>query len=95
MVNATANVDTGRLNKDLLDHSDKYSGAEKAAVMVKLQQTLKTVQAGGSLRNTTKTEQALNDKIDQLQKDPAVNTYLNKAVPAQSKALINGDKGLR
>ncbi|EXU75794.1 type III effector HrpK domain-containing protein [Erwinia mallotivora] len=95
LVNATANVDTSRLNKDVFDHPDKYSGAEKAAVMVKLQQTLKTVQAGRSLRNTTKTEQALNEKIDQLQKDPAVNTYLNKAVPAQSKALINGDKGLR
>jgi len=82
LVNATANVDTRHLNKDVFDHPDKYSGAEKTAVMVKLQQTLKTVQA-------------LNEKIDQLQKDPAVNTYLNKAVPAQSKALINGDKGLR
>lgn len=95
LVNATANIDTRRLNKDVFEHPDQYSGAEKTAVMVKLQQTLKTVQAGRSLRNTTKTEQALNEKIDQLQKDPAVSIFLEKAVPAQSKTLINGDKGLR
>lgn len=94
LVNATANIDTSRLNKDVFEHPDQYSGAEKTAVMVKLQQTLKTVQAGRSLRNTTKTEQALNEKIDQLQKDPTVNIFLKKAVPAQSKTLINGDKGL-
>nr|WP_324129226.1 type III effector HrpK domain-containing protein [Erwinia psidii] len=95
LVNATANVDTSRLNKDVFAHPDKYSGAEKAAVMVKLQQTLTSVQAGRGLRNTQKTEQALNDKIDQLQNDKDVKSYLNKAVPAQSRALINGDKGLR
>lgn len=95
LVNATANVDTSRLNKDVFAHPDKYSGAEKAAVMVKLQQTLTTVQAGRSLRNTQKTEQALNEKIDQLQNDKDVNNYLNKAIPAQTRSLINSDSGLR
>lgn len=63
--------------------------------MVKLQQTLTSVQAGHRLRKTQKTEQALNEKIDQLQNDTDVKSYLNKAVPAQTRSLINGDKGLR
>lgn len=95
LVNATANVDTSRLNKDVFAHPENYSGAEKAAVMVKLQQTLTSVQAGHRLRKTQKTEQALNEKIDQLQNDTDVKSYLNKAVPAQTRSLINGDKGLR
>lgn len=95
LVNATAGVDIKHLDKDIFTHAENYSGAEKAAVMVKLQQTLATVQAGRSLHKTQKTEQALNEKIAQLQNDPAVNRFLTEAVPAQSRALVNGDPGLR
>ncbi|UWS29838.1 type III effector HrpK domain-containing protein [Erwinia pyrifoliae] len=95
LVNATSGVDIKHLDKDVFTHAENYSGAQKAAVMVKLQQTLATVQAGRKLHNTQKTEQALNEKIAQLQNDPSVNDWLEKAVPAQSRALVNGDPGLR
>ncbi|WP_168404561.1 type III effector HrpK domain-containing protein [Erwinia amylovora] len=94
LVNATAGVDIKSLDKDIFTHAENYSAAQKAAVMVKLQHTLATVQAGRGLHNTQKTEQALNEKIAQLQNDPAVNDWLEKAVAAQSRALVNGDPGL-
>nr|WP_050572739.1 type III effector HrpK domain-containing protein [Dickeya dadantii] len=39
-------TDISRLNDDVFTHPDRYSGAQKAATLVKLQQTLEQVAAG-------------------------------------------------
>ncbi|MDW8845138.1 type III effector HrpK domain-containing protein [Erwinia sp. MMLR14_017] len=92
--NAVASVDISQLNEDVFNNPQNYSGAQKAAVMVKLQQTLEQVNGGSSLRKVDKTSAALEEKIGQLQQDQGVKDYLNKAVPAQEKNIINSDPAL-
>ncbi|KWT13601.1 MULTISPECIES: type III secretion system helper protein HrpK1 [Pseudomonas syringae group] len=94
-LNAVAGIDISKLDKDVFDKPKSYSGAQKAAVMVKLQQTQQSVIAGRSLRNTDKTEQGLNDRISQLQADPDVQAYLNKSIPEQERNLVRSDASLQ
>lgn len=93
-INAVANVDISKLGADVFKNPQNYSGAQKAAVMVKLQQTKLSVDAGSDLRKTGDTEKALSDDISQLQNDPDVQAYLQKAVPEQEKALVASDPSL-
>ncbi|MGY2289775.1 type III effector HrpK domain-containing protein [Pseudomonas sp. SDO528_S397] len=94
-INAVANTDISKLGKDVFDNPQNYTGAQKAAVMVKLQQTKMSVDAGGDLRKTGDTETALNEKIGQLQNDPDVQSYLSQAVPSQERSLIASDPALK
>jgi hypothetical protein len=94
-LNSVADVDISKLDKDVFDNPSAYSGEQKAAVMVKLQQTQRSVVAGEDLRKTEKTEDALNDKIGQLQADPDVQAFLDKQIPQQSKALVGSTPSLQ
>ncbi|MCI1852515.1 MAG: type III effector HrpK [Ewingella americana] len=92
--NAVANVDISNLGADVFQNPQNYSGAQKAAVLVKLQQTQGQVDGGSSLRKTDKTSQALQDDIAQLQSDPDVQKFMAQAVPGQEKMMIGNDPGL-
>lgn len=94
-LNAVANVDISKLDKDVFEEPENYTGEQKAAVMVKLQQTQQSVSAGSDLRKTGDTEKALNDKIGQLQADPDVQAFMNKAVPDQERNLVGSDPSLQ
>ncbi|WLI10681.1 MULTISPECIES: type III effector HrpK domain-containing protein [Pseudomonas] len=93
-LNAVAGVDISALDANIFKRPQDYSGQQKAAVMVKLQQTEQSVIAGQGLRKTGKTEEALAEKIGQLQADPDVRAYMNNAVPSQERALIASDPAL-
>nr|WP_279615938.1 type III effector HrpK domain-containing protein [Pseudomonas cannabina] len=95
-MNAVAGIDISKLDASVFDpeKSKSYSGAQKAAVMIKLQQTQQCVIAGRKLRNTEETEKDLAARIAQLQKDPDVQTYLNKSVPEQERKLVRSDAAL-
>nr|WP_288913907.1 type III effector HrpK domain-containing protein [uncultured Pseudomonas sp.] len=94
-LNAVSGVDISKLDEKVFEQPKSYTGAQKAAVMVKLQQTQQSVIAGRNLRNTEKTEQALAERIAQLQADPDVQAYLNKSVPEQERALVRSDAALK
>ena len=94
-INAVSSTDISKLGKDVFDNPQNYTGAQKAAVMVKLQQTKLSVDAGSDLRKTGDTETALAEKIGQLQSDPDVQAYLQQAVPSQEKALVASDPALK
>jgi len=94
-LNSVANTDISKLGKDVFDNPSAYSGEQKAAVMVKLQQTQQSVVAGHDLRKTEKTEDALNEKIAQLQADPDVQAFLDKQIPQQSRALVGSTPSLQ
>ncbi|WP_285424411.1 type III effector HrpK domain-containing protein [Pseudomonas sp. efr-133-TYG-103a] len=94
-LNSVADVDISKLGKDVFDNPSAYSGEQKAAVMVKLQQTQRSVIAGEDLRKTEKTEDALNEKIGQLQADPDVQAFLDKQIPQQSRALVGSSPSLQ
>lgn len=92
--NAVADTDISQLNDDVFNNPTKYTGEQKAAVMIKLQDTLAQVDGGSKLRNVDDTTKALQEKIGLLQADPDVKTYLNDAVPKQENAIIQGDPAL-
>jgi hypothetical protein len=92
--NAVADVDTSKLNEDVFNNPKKYTGAQKAAVMIKLQDTQAQVDGGSKLHDVDKTSEALQLKVAQLQADPDVQTYLNTAVPKQEKDIIATDPAL-
>jgi hypothetical protein len=92
--NAVAQVDISHLDEDVFKNPNKYSGAEKAAVMVKLQETQEQVDGGSKLRKVDKTSEALSQKIAQLQQDPDVKSWMNAEVPKQSQAMIAKDPNL-
>jgi hypothetical protein len=94
-LNSVASVDISKLGKDVFDNPSAYSGEQKAAVMIKLQQTQQSVVAGHDLRKTGKTEDALNEKIGQLQADPDVQAFLDKQIPQQSRALVGSTPSLQ
>jgi hypothetical protein len=94
-LNSVADTDISKLDKDVFDHPSAYTGEQKAAVMVKLQQTRQSVVAGHDLRKTEKTEDALNEKIGQLQADPEVQAFLDKQIPQQSRALVGSTPQLQ
>lgn len=92
--NAVAKIDISHLDEDVFKNPNKYSGAEKAAVMVKLQETQEQVDGGSKLRKVEKTSTALSEKIAQLQQDPDVKAWMNAEVPKQSQAMIAKDPNL-
>lgn len=94
-LNSVANTDISKLGKDVFDDPSAYSGEQKAAVMVKLQQTQQSVVAGHDLRKTEKTEDALAENIAQLQADPDVQAFLDKQIPQQSRALVGSTPQLQ
>ena len=94
MANAADKVDTSKLNQDIFEHPNQYSGAEKAAVLVTLQRTLQYVIAGESIRNTEQTEKELNEKIEQLQNDKDAQRYLEQQSKISKKEIINSSADL-
>ncbi|PHN40940.1 type III effector HrpK domain-containing protein [Pseudomonas amygdali] len=94
-LNSVAGIDISKLNAQVFEKPKAYTGAQKAAVMIKLQQTQQSVIAGRDLRNTEKTEAGLNERIAQLQADPDVQEYLNKSIPEQERSLVSSDSALQ
>ncbi len=94
-LNAVSGIDISKLDEKVFEQPAAYSGAQKAAVMVKLQQTQQSVIAGRSLRNTENTEQALAEKIAQLQADPDVQSFLDQRIPEQERTLVRSDGSLQ
>lgn len=93
-LNAVSNTDISKLDKDVFEHPQNYSGEQKAAVMVKLQRTQESMKAGKDLHKVDKTVDALQEKIGQLQSDPDVQGFLNKAIPEQQRIMIAKDPAL-
>ncbi|MCU9952135.1 type III effector HrpK [Burkholderia sp. BKH01] len=87
--NITAGTDISKLNQDIFANPQNYSPQQKAAVMVKLMETLVDVQAGGAdkLRDVTATVLALKQDIMMLANDPATNDYLHQMVPPEMQNL--------
>ncbi|ALK32548.1 hypothetical protein Bpla01_34490 [Burkholderia plantarii] len=87
--NITGNTDISQLNGDVIQNPQNYSPQQKAAVMVKLMETLVDVQAGGSdkLRNVDKTVAALQQDIQKLASDPDTAAYLQKTVPPEMQQM--------
>ena len=83
--NVTGNTSTDGLNADVLKNPDKYSPQQLGAVMVQLMKTLASVQAGGDsgdkLKDTSKTEKALQDSIQKLAGNPKLQDYLKQSMP--------------
>lgn len=106
---AVINVDTSNLTSDVFDHPEKYSGAQKAAVLQELQDTqdrmvldnqlqitdVGTQQADGINPNLLKTNADLADRIDQLSSDPDVLTYLSTASPSALQTIVGADPSLK
>jgi hypothetical protein len=90
-IGAVADVDISQLNGDVFSRPDAYSGQQKAAVLVKLQQTREQVEAGRGIRDTRETEEALAEKIAQLQDDPDVQSFLALNLDGQATTIVNGD----
>ncbi|CAJ9712664.1 type III effector HrpK domain-containing protein [Burkholderia pseudomallei] len=87
--NITAGTDISKLNQDIFANPQDYSPQQKAAVMVKLMETLVDVQAGGAdkLRDVTATVSALKQDIMMLANDPETNAYLHQMVPPEMRDL--------
>lgn len=93
-LNAVANVDISRLDGDVFAHPQHYTGEQKAAVLVELQQIAEQVVAGRSIRNTSRTETALSERIAQLQDDPHVQAFLGDQATRQAQRIVNSDPAL-
>lgn len=93
-IGAVADVDISRLNGDIFSQPAAYGGAQKAAVLVKLQQTREQVEAGAGIRDTRETENQLAEKIAQLQDDPDVQRFLASNLDEQAASIVGGDPRL-
>lgn len=93
-IGAVAAVDISRLNGDIFSQPAAYSGEQKAAVLVKLQQTREQVEAGAGIRDTRETENQLAEKIAQLQDDADVQTFLASNLDEQAASIVGGDPRL-
>ncbi|GFM52783.1 hypothetical protein PSCICE_40500 [Pseudomonas cichorii] len=93
-IGAVSKVDISQLNGDVFTNPQAYSGEQKAAVLVELQQISEQVVAGRSIRNTSATETALSEKITQLQNDPSVQAFLGRNTDRQAELIINSDPAL-
>ena len=82
------------MNGDIFSQPAAYSGAQKAAVLIKLQQTREQVQAGAGIRDTRETENQLTEKIAQLQDDPEVRAFLASNLDEQAASIVGGDPRL-
>ncbi|NVE26001.1 type III effector HrpK [Burkholderia glumae] len=87
--NITGNTDISQLNGDVIQNPQNYTPQQKAAVMVKLMETLVDVQAGGSdkLRKVDKTVAALQQDIQKLASDPDTAAYLQQTVPPEMQQM--------
>ncbi|WP_113628075.1 type III effector HrpK domain-containing protein [Pectobacterium peruviense] len=86
-----AKTDISKLNDAIFTQPQQYSGAQKSATLVKLQQTLEQVVAGREYRNTEETEKVLNQRIEALQKDDDVMQHFERAVPREINTILLSD----
>ncbi|MEE4730571.1 type III effector HrpK domain-containing protein [Pseudomonas alliivorans] len=93
-VGAVAKTDISSLGKDVFANPQHYSGEQKSAVLVELQQVSEYVVAGRSIRGTEATETALGEKIAQLQNDPDVQAFLGDNVERQAQLIVGSDPAL-
>ncbi|MDY0918979.1 type III effector HrpK domain-containing protein [Pseudomonas viridiflava] len=93
-VGAVAKTDIRSLGKDVFANPQNYSGEQKSAVLVELQQVSEYVVAGRSIRGTEATETALGEKITQLQNDPDVQAFLADNVEKQAQMIVGSDPAL-
>ena len=89
-----AKTDISKLNEAVFTQPQQYSGAQKSAALVKLQQTLEQVVAGREYRNTEETEKVLNQRIEALQKDGDVIQHFEQAVPREINTILLSDPSL-
>ncbi|MFW5410603.1 type III effector HrpK domain-containing protein [Pectobacterium brasiliense] len=89
-----AKTDISKLNEAVFTQPQQYSGAQKSAALVKLQQTLEQVIAGREYRNTEETEKVLNQRIEALQKDGDVIQHFEQAVPREINTILLSDPSL-
>ncbi|MDW6002542.1 type III effector HrpK domain-containing protein [Vibrio mangrovi] len=94
MSNATAKIDTSKLDGDVFKHPEQYTGAAKAGVLMRLQRMNEYVIAGRDIRDTEGTEKELQAKIEQLQDDPDVQKFLEEKSKENKKAIINSSSDL-
>ncbi|KVE26772.1 hypothetical protein WS67_14340 [Burkholderia singularis] len=87
--NITADTDIQSLGPDVLARPQNYAARQKAAVMIKLMETLVDVVAGGAdgLRDVRITVAELQRAIAVLANDPAAAAYLRKTAPPQMQSL--------
>ncbi|MDE8756021.1 type III effector HrpK domain-containing protein [Pectobacterium polaris] len=86
-----AKTDISKLNEAVFTQPQQYSGAQKSATLVKLQQTLEQVIAGREYRNTEETEKVLNQRIEALQQDGDVIQHFEQAVPREINTILRSD----
>ncbi len=86
-----AKTDISQLNEAVFTQPQQYSGAQKSATLVKLQQTLEQVMAGREYRNTEETEKVLHQRIEALQKDGDVIQHFEQAVPREVNTILLSD----
>ncbi|MBN3188941.1 type III effector HrpK [Pectobacterium brasiliense] len=89
-----AKTDISKLNEAVFTQPQQYSGAQKSAALVKLQQTLEQVVAGREYRNTEETEKVLNQHIEALQKDGDVIQHFEQTVPREINTILLSDPSL-
>ncbi|MCA5921838.1 type III effector HrpK [Pectobacterium brasiliense] len=89
-----AKTDISKLNEAVFTQPQQYSGAQKSAALIKLQQTLEQVIAGREYRNTEETEKVLNQRIETLQKDGDVIQHFEQAVPREINTILLSDPSL-
>ncbi|GKV88817.1 type III effector HrpK domain-containing protein [Pectobacterium carotovorum] len=84
-------TDISKLDEAVFTQPQQYSGAQKSATLVKLQQTLEQVIAGREYRNTEETEKVLNQRIEALQQDGDVIQHFEQAVPREINTILRSD----
>ncbi|MEH2921577.1 type III effector HrpK domain-containing protein [Samsonia erythrinae] len=89
-----AKTDISKLDDAVFTQPKAYSGAQKSATLVKLQQTLEQVIAGRVYRNTEETESVLNQRIEALQQDGDVIQHFEQAVPREMNRILQSDPAL-
>lgn len=91
---AVAGVDTSKLNEDVFANPQNYTGSQKAAVLVQLQDKQQQLQAGSDLKKNDKTNAAISKDISQLSDDQDVQTYLAQEIPSEEKQIVGSDPSL-
>lgn len=91
---AVAGVDTSKLNEDVFANPQNYTGAQKAAVLVQLQDKQQQLEAGSDLKKNDKTNAAIGKDISQLSGDQDVQSYLAQQVPSEEKQIVGSDPSL-
>jgi Type III secretion system translocator protein, HrpF len=107
----TAGVDTSKLNADIFVHPENYTGEQKAAALQQLLDTRRrlafdadpNVQAldsgtqgnDGVNPNMDKTNADLQSKIDILQNDADVRSFLNSKTGAYLQSIVNSDPDMK